>query len=160
MSADTDGQRPKSVPPYKPPSYRHSHRRQTTTGVEPVTQVLYMSNLTAADLPLLGMKGAPKKCTGGYSEVDRFLYYYARLCQKYNLSRNKDKIKNISQYCSRGVREVLEGLPAFSGDKWTAFVEDVRKYFEADRETKRYRINDVEVYVKKTKHRYMKTLED
>ena len=119
-----------------------------------------MSTLSAADLPLLGAKGAPKKFTGKYSEVDRFLYHYNRLCQKYNVTRDKEKIENISQYCSRKVREVLEGLPAFSGNQWSDFVDDVRKYFEADKEAKRYKINDVEVYVRKMKKHSMKTLED
>lgn len=54
---------------------------------------------------------------------------------------------------------MLEGLPAFSGSQWSTFVDDIRKYFEADRETKRYRINDVEVYVKKANRRRMRTPE-
>lgn len=105
MPADINAlqQRPESAPPNRPPSYQHPHRRQDSTYADDTTQVLYMSNLTAADLPLPGTKGAPKKFTGKYSEVDRFLYHYARLCQKYNPIRDKDKFENISQYCSRSV---------------------------------------------------------
>ncbi|KIP02205.1 hypothetical protein PHLGIDRAFT_79469, partial [Phlebiopsis gigantea 11061_1 CR5-6] len=119
-----------------------------------------MTTLTAADLPLLGAKGAPKKFTGSYSDVDQFLYHYNRLCQKFNVVSDQEKIENISQYCSRSVREVLEGLPAFTGNHWTSFTDDIRKYFEADKEAKRYRINDIEVYVQRTKKGNMRTLED
>ncbi|KIP02100.1 hypothetical protein PHLGIDRAFT_16775 [Phlebiopsis gigantea 11061_1 CR5-6] len=118
-----------------------------------------MATLSAADLPLLGTKRAPRKFNGQYSEVDRFLYHYNRLCQKYNVITDQEKIENITQYCSRKVREVLEGIHGLTGTDWTDFTNHIRKYFEADKEAKRYRINDVEVYVRESKQRSMKTLE-
>ena len=67
------------------------------------------SILSAVDLPLPGTKGAPKKFKGCFSEVEMFLHHYERLCKKYNVTADKEKVENITQYCSRNVREFMEG---------------------------------------------------
>ena len=145
------------------PSLPH---RQHSSPTSPVTQstanstpVIIMTNLTVNDLPLPGTRGAPKKFKGKYSDVDRFLYQYERLCNRHNVVLDREKIENISQYCSRKVREVLEGLPALTSNRWSTFKNDIRKFYEADRETKRYKLNDVEIYVRKTRQRPIKNLE-
>ena len=91
------------------------------------------STLTAVDLPLPGTKGAPKKFKGRFSEVETFLHYYERLCKKYNVTADKEKVENITQYCSRNVREFMEGLRSYASRVWKDFIGDIRKYFEADR---------------------------
>ena len=109
------------------------------------------STLSAVDLPLPGTKGAPKKFKGCFSEVETFLHYYERLCKKYNVTTDKERVENITQYCSRNVREFMEGLRSYALRVWKDFISDIRKYFEADRDNKRYKVRDLEKYVLKTR---------
>lgn len=103
--------------------------------------------LSAVDLPLPGTKGAPKKFKGHFTQVDDFIRYYERLCRKYNVILDSEKVENITQYCSREVREFMEGLGSYANRAWTTFKEDLRKYYEADRDSKRYKVRDLEKYV-------------
>ena len=105
------------------------------------------------DLPLPGTKGAPKKFKGKFSEVDQFLYFYERLCQKCHVTRDIDKIENIAQYCSRPVKEVLEGLSSYTAGRWSDFVKDIRKFFEADKDAKRYKVRDLEEFTNKMRRK-------
>ena len=109
--------------------------------------------LSVVDLPLPGTKGAPKKFKGDFSEVDRFLHYYERLCKKFNVTRGDEKVENITQYCSRVVRETMEGLASYEGQDWDKFKADVRKLYEADKDSKRYRTRDLEDYIRQTRKR-------
>ena len=78
------------------------------------------------------------------------MHYYERLCKKYNVTADKEKVENITQYCSRNVREFMEGLRSYASRVWKDFIGDIRKYFEADRDNKRSKVRDLEKYVLKT----------
>ena len=108
--------------------------------------------LTVADMPLPKTRGAPTKFKGKSTEVDTFLHHYERLCRKYNVDLDEEKLENITQYCSKEVREFMEGLPSYVNGDFEQFVKDVRKYFEADKDTKRYRVSDLERYVREKRH--------
>ncbi|KAF7798999.1 hypothetical protein EIP86_010229 [Pleurotus ostreatoroseus] len=108
--------------------------------------------LTVADMPLPKTRGAPTKFKGKSTEVDIFLHHYERLCRKYNVDLDEEKLENITQYCSKEVREFMEGLPSYVNGDFEQFVKDVRKYFEADKDTKRYRVSDLERYVREKRH--------
>ena len=111
-------------------------------------------------LPIAGSKAAPRKFKGKYSEVKNFVQHYEKLCALKRVISDKDKIENITQYCSRDVREFLEGLSSYKGNNWVKFSEDILKYYDADRDEKRYKIKDLEAYVKKTRKKPgMKSLE-
>ena len=127
----------------------------TTPGTNPTPatnmpsgQGTHNTALSVIDLPLPGSKGAPKKFKGHHSEVERFLYFYERLCRKYNVTVEQEKVENLTQYCSRSVREFLEGLKSYGTGSWTAFREDFRKYFDVDKDVKRYKVKDLEKFVK------------
>lgn len=104
----------------------------------------------SGDLPLPGTKGAPKKFRGKHSDVEPFLYFYERLCTKHNITLDRDKIEGFVHYCSREVKETLEGLKSFNTKNWNDFVEDFKKYYEAERDKKRFKISDLTSYIKKT----------
>lgn len=108
------------------------------------------SPLTVVDLPLPETKGAPKKFKGDFSEVNRFLHYYERLCSKYNVAP-EEQVENVTQYCSRAVRETMEGLATYKSKDWDRFKADVCKLYEADKDDKRYRTRDLENFVRRTR---------
>ena len=102
-------------------------------------------------LPIVGSKGAPKKFRGRYDEVKPFLRHYERLCALKSVTQDRDKVENVTQYCSREVREFMEGLPSYRLGSWELFSRDVLKYFDAERDARRYRIKDLERYVQRTR---------
>ena len=79
--------------------------------------------------------------------------YYERLCRKYNVLSDADKIENLTQYCSRDVREFMEGLRTYAQRDWEEFVKDVKKYYEADRNAKRYKVRHLEKYAMRMRMR-------
>ena len=120
----------------------------TTTFTQPRT----MAPLTGViNLPIPGTKGAPKKFKGKYSEIQKFISHYEKVCTQRNVTSPKEKVENITQYCSRNVREFMEGLPSYHNGEWTKFVQDLLEYFDADRDDKRYRCSDLESFCKKSR---------
>ncbi|KAK7685266.1 hypothetical protein QCA50_011629 [Cerrena zonata] len=104
-------------------------------------------------LPVPGTKSAPKKFKGKFSQVKLFIKHYEKLCAQKLVTDEEEKIQNITQYCSRSVREFMEGLPSYSGKNWEVFVQDLLEYFDAERYTKRYKRGDLEAYCKHMRHK-------
>ena len=65
---------------------------------------------TSEMMPFLGLKHALAKFKGEHSEIGRFLDQYGKLCQLYNVTSDKEKCENITQYCSQSIHEVIEAL--------------------------------------------------
>ncbi|KAF7795489.1 hypothetical protein EIP86_006651 [Pleurotus ostreatoroseus] len=103
------------------------------------------------DLPIAGTKGAPRKFKGQSSEVRQFLQHYERLCAKHGVTNDKEKIESITQYCSQHVREFLEGLKSYQGANYDNFKKDLKEFYNADKDSRRFRVRDLEAYVKKTR---------
>ena len=103
--------------------------------------------LSSADLPFLGTKGAPKKFKGKSCEIDMFIRHYVRMISKYNLATEKEKVENITQYCSKAVRQCMEGLASYNTPDWANFSKDLRKFYEADKDSRRYKVKDLEAFV-------------
>ena len=110
------------------------------------------------DFPLPGTKGAPKKFKGKHSDVLPFLHFYERLCRKHNVTSDTEKVENITQYCSSSVRRFMEGLPSYQTPDWAAFVRDLKKYYEADKEDKRFIIRDLEKFARHSRTRPLRTM--
>ncbi|KAH9830316.1 uncharacterized protein C8Q71DRAFT_862606 [Rhodofomes roseus] len=102
-----------------------------------------------AGLPMPGSKCAPRKFKGRYSEVKSFLQHYERICTKLGIINAKDLIDNVTQYCSRQVRQFIESLPSFEAKdpNWETLKKDVLTYFDADRDDKKYKVRHLESYV-------------
>ncbi|GJE97289.1 hypothetical protein PsYK624_135050 [Phanerochaete sordida] len=110
------------------------------------------------DLPLPGTKGAPKKFKGKHSEVLPFFHFYDRLCQKHHVTTDHDKVTSITQYCSRAVHKFMEGLASYQTPNWNAFVRDIQKYYEADKDSKRYATSDLQKLSHRSRSKSIKTL--
>ena len=102
------------------------------------------------DMPLPGQKGAPKKFKGKHSDVLPFLYFYEHLCQKHHVISDNDKTESITQCCSRSVRKFMEGLPSYQSKKWLDFVKDIKKFYDAEKDTKRFKLRDLEKFAKRS----------
>ena len=106
-----------------------------------------LPQLSVTDMPFLGQKGAPKKFKGKSADIDIFIRHYEHMIPKYHLNTDKDKVENITQYCSKAVRQFMEGLSSFQVPNWTQFAKDLRKFYEADKDSRRYKVRDLEDFV-------------
>ncbi|TBU21913.1 hypothetical protein BD311DRAFT_782659 [Dichomitus squalens] len=98
------------------------------------------------DMPVEGTKLAPKLFKGEASEVEPFLRRYERLATLHNLTA-KERCETVTDYCNRHVRETIEGFKAYHESNWDQLKADIRKYWNADLESKRFRVKDLEVFV-------------
>ena len=131
-----------------PPQSHPTKSSQPARSSAPLLQ--RMSNtfkLGVNNLPIIGTKGAPKKFKGKSSEVEILLRHMDRLYAKYNVTDDKDKVESITQYCSRSVRQFMEGLSSYITPNWTQFSKDLKKFYEADKDTRRYKVRDLENYI-------------
>ncbi|KAK7692990.1 hypothetical protein QCA50_004632 [Cerrena zonata] len=121
----------------------HLNQSPTSTNMPALTGIV--------NLPIPGTKGAPKKFKGKYSEIQKFISHYEKVCTQRSVTDPKEKVENITQYCSRNVREFMEGLPSYSSGEWLKFTQDLLEYFDAERDDKRYRCNDLEAFCLKAR---------
>lgn len=99
------------------------------------------------DLPIVGTKGAPKKFKGNSGDVRPFLEHYERLCAKHGVTKPKEKIESITQYCAKHVREFLEGLSSYQSSDYDVFKKDFKEFYNADKDSRRFRVRDLEKYI-------------
>ncbi|KAK7686651.1 hypothetical protein QCA50_010251 [Cerrena zonata] len=104
-------------------------------------------------LPVPGTRNAPKKFKGKFSRIKLFIKHYEKLCVQKEVKDDEEKIQNITQYCSRSVREFMEGLTSYTGKNWDIFVQDLMEFYDAERDTKRYKRGDLEAYCRRKGHK-------
>ena len=136
--------------PTQPQHSDQTSRLQTTfIGEKPTTTKTHTG---VYYLPVPGSKNAPKKFKGKYSEIKHFINHYEKLCVQKQVTDPKEKVDNITQYCSKNVREFMEGLPNYVRGNWEAFVQDLLEFYDADRDVKRYKRGDLEALCKNMRH--------
>lgn len=104
--------------------------------------------LSVVDMPAPKTKYAPKKFKGHYSEIERFLETYERLCNRFNVTSGKEKCETVRQYCSREVVRVIEGLSGFHRNNWSQLKSELKNLYDAARNEHRYTSEDLRKYVK------------
>ena len=114
---------------------------------------------TITSLPVRKGKGAPETFKGDYRDIEVFLDHFEALCAEKNIKKDEYKCKGLIRYCSREVRETLEGLQSFTSKNYTLFREDIIYHYDKDRERQRYRMKDLHKLVTKWEGRKIENLE-
>ncbi|KIJ58678.1 hypothetical protein HYDPIDRAFT_33946 [Hydnomerulius pinastri MD-312] len=117
-----------------------------------------MSTLTVANLPYPGSKNAPTKFKGDYTKVKPFIKHYERLLAQCSVTTDKEKCENITQYCSTRVSNFIEVLSDYVKPDWDKLKAAILKHFDADRDTKRYKVNNLLRFVKVQKEKPINSL--
>ncbi|KAG0704988.1 hypothetical protein DFH29DRAFT_801118, partial [Suillus ampliporus] len=100
-------------------------------------------------LPQLSEKHAPPKFKGKYSEVKRFIRHYEKLCAQFQITIPQEICENVTLYCSSRIVRFIEILPSYITHDWVQLKSDFLTYFDADKDSKRYRVSDLRSFVKK-----------
>ncbi|KAI0349232.1 hypothetical protein OH77DRAFT_1440539 [Trametes cingulata] len=98
-----------------------------------------LSSRSVLEMPLEGSRKAPKQFKGDPSDVEPFLRKYERLATLYGLS-DQEKCQTILDYCGR--------------------LEDIWVYWNADLESKRFRVKDLQRFVATSKEEPIIELKD
>lgn len=114
---------------------------------------------TITSLPTRSGKGAPDIFKGDYRDVEQFLDHFEALCDEKNVVKEEYKCKGLVRYCSRDVRETLEGLEAFTNKNYTDFRKAFIYHYDKDRERQRYRLKDLYALAQKWRKRKVENLE-
>ncbi|CDO69398.1 hypothetical protein BN946_scf184270.g1, partial [Trametes cinnabarina] len=107
------------------------------------------STRSVLEMPLEGSRYAPKKFQGHPSDIEPFLRKFERLAALNNLT-NQEKCETVLDYCGRTVRETIEGFASYQNYDWDQLKKDIKIYWNADLESKRFRVADLEKFVTKS----------
>lgn len=94
-----------------------------------------------------GGKLAPKTFRGDPAEVERFLRRFERLAIQHNLTLEQ-RCEMVTDYCSRRVRETIEGFQAHASKDWPALHQKIRTTWNADLDSRRFRVCDLEEFIR------------
>lgn len=110
-------------------------------------------------MPVEGTKLAPKIFRGDPADVAPFLRRFERLALLHNLS-DKEKCETVTDYCSKLVRETIEGFAAYRQGNWSQLKANIRVYWNADLESKRFRIRDLQAFTARSRKQPILELRD
>ena len=133
----------------------------TTTPTTSTTNMVHSSSImnnTLLNMPIPGSRLAPEKYKGDYSRIRTFISHYELLCDYNNVISGTDKCETIIRYCSTRVRQVILGLPSYTQRDWKSLKEDLLQLYDAERDTKRYRVRDLIKFVKQSKNKSIRDL--
>ena len=114
---------------------------------------------TITSLPVRKGKGAPDTFKGDYRDIEPFLDHFEALCAEKNVSKDEYKCRGLLRYCSREVRETLEGLKSYSDKNYKDFQADFIYHYDKDRERQRYKVKDLHSLVRKWQEKKVGNLE-
>ncbi|KAH8111639.1 hypothetical protein DFH11DRAFT_1792138, partial [Phellopilus nigrolimitatus] len=134
-----------------------STRSPSPVMVQPNVNQIVQSSLSVLDMPTPNSPHAPKKFKGHYSEIEKFLDHYERLCLKNHVSQESDRCKTILQYCSRKVAEVIEGLECYQTPNWNKLKEQLLQLYDAELNKRRYTKSDLKKFVRTQRERKIRT---
>jgi len=132
------------------PYQTYAASRNSGQGLHSINSVLTM--------PIPGTKLAPEKFRGDFHKVKEFIQHYERLCIQNNVTLDKEKCETLLRYCSKREKQTIKNIPSYNTQIWSKLRSDMLKLYDADLDTKRYKVKDVRSFSKKQKARKIKDL--
>jgi len=109
-------------------------------------------------MPIPGTKLAPEKFRGDFHKVKEFIQHYERLCIQNNVVLDLEKCETILRYCSKREKQTIKNIPSFISGSWGRLREDILRLYDADLDTRRYKVKDVRNFSKAQKTKKIKDL--
>jgi len=102
-------------------------------------------------MPIPGTKLAPEKFRGDFHKVKDFIQHYERLCIQNNVTLDRDKCETLLRYCSKREKQTIKNIPSYNTQVWSRLRDDILRLYDADLDTKRYKVKDVRAFSKRQK---------
>src|SRR5882762_1871565 len=138
--------------------------RPTFQQAEPFSSApRYRMNITnpfnsVLTMPIPGTKLAPEKFRGDFHKVKEFIQHYERLCAQNNVSNDTEKCDTLLRYCSKREKQTIKNMSSFWKKSWGCLREDILRLYDADLDTRRYKVKDVRNFSKKQKVKKIRDL--
>ena len=105
-----------------------------------------------------GGKGAPRTFKGDPLKVTEFLDDLDQVILASGLTTDTEKFQALKRYCSSSVRAVLEAVFSTGTLKWTEYLTEFKRLYDADKYEKRYKPKDLRVFLRKARHRTLNSI--
>ena len=125
-------------------------QRMNTNFPNPFNSVLTM--------PIPGTKLAPEKFRGDFHKVKEFIQHYERLCTQNNVTSDTEKCETLLRYCSKREKQTIKNISSFRAKSWGRLREDILRLYDADLDTRRYKVKDVRNFSRKQKTKKIRDL--
>jgi hypothetical protein len=109
-------------------------------------------------MPIPGTKLAPEKFRGDFHKVKEFIQHYERLCTQNNVTSDIEKCETVLRYCSKREKQTIMNIPSYTSRSWGRLREDILRLYDADLDTRRYKVKDVRNFSKKQKSKKIRDL--
>ena len=109
-------------------------------------------------MPIPGTKLAPEKFRGDFHKVQEFLQHFERLCLQHNVTEPREVCEAILRYCSRREQQTIRALAPFQSHKWSKLRAAIMQLYDADLDTRRFRVKDLKSLMKKQKAKRIRNL--
>src|SRR5882762_4209768 len=109
-------------------------------------------------MPIPGTKLAPEKFRGDFHKVKEFIQHYERLCIQNNVTSDQEKCETLLRYCSKREKQTIKNIPSFNTSNWSKLRSDMLKLYDADLDTKRYKVKDIRSFSRNQKAKSIKDL--
>jgi len=109
-------------------------------------------------MPIPGTKLAPEKFRGDFHKVKEFVQHYERLCIQNNVTSDQEKCETLLRYCSKREKQTIKNIPSFNTSNWSKLRSDMLKLYDADLDTKRYKVKDIRSFSRNQKAKSIKDL--
>lgn len=109
-------------------------------------------------MPIPGTKLAPEKFRGDFHKVKEFIQHYERLCVQNNVTLDTEKCETVLRYCSKRERQTIKNVPSYIARDWARLSADILRLYDADLDSKRYKVKDIRDFSKKHKKRHIRDL--
>jgi hypothetical protein len=109
-------------------------------------------------MPIPGTKLAPEKFRGDFHKVKEFIQHYERLCTQNNVVLDTEKCDTLLRYCSKREKQTIKNIPSYTAKSWGRLREDILRLYDADLDTRRYKVSDVRNFSKKQKAKKIRDL--
>src|ERR1700729_3643862 len=109
-------------------------------------------------MPIPGTKLAPEKFRGDFHKVKEFIQHYERLCIQNNVTSDQEKCETLLRYCSKREKQTIKNIPSFTTPNWSKLRSDMLKLYDADLDTKRYKVKDIRNFSRTQKAKRIRDL--
>src|SRR6267154_4299365 len=109
-------------------------------------------------MPIPGTKLAPEKFSGDFHKVKEFIQHYERLCVQNNVISDTEKCETLLRYCSKRERQTIKNIPSYVAARWSKLRADILRLYDADLDTKRYKVRDIRHFARQQKTKHIKDL--
>ena len=109
-------------------------------------------------MPIPGTKLAPEKFRGDFHKVKEFIQHFERLCIQNNVTLDREICETLLRYCSKREKQTIKNMPSYNTRIWSKLREDILRLYDADLDTKRYKVKDVRLFSKRQKNRKIRDL--